>query len=85
MKCEKCGKYAYTKHVRVRICPNPNHKCVIDAEQLYSLLEELEVDEDIINNVRKSLSGRTGKTGSEIYSEFNNHPKLSTIFAIKNV
>jgi hypothetical protein len=62
MKCKKCGKYTYTKPVRVRIYPNPNHKCVLDAEQLYSLLEELEVDEDIINNVRKSLSGKTGNT-----------------------
>lgn len=41
------------------MCPDPNHKCVLDAEELYGLLEELEVDEDIINNVRISLDRKS--------------------------
>jgi hypothetical protein len=54
-KCPICGKFAKSKALSVKICPDPSHKCVLDAEELYSVLEELEVDEDIIDNVRKSL------------------------------
>jgi len=50
-----CGKFAKSKSLIFKICPDPSHKCVLDSEELYSVLEELEVDEDIINNVRKSL------------------------------
>ena len=56
VKCPVCGKYAKSKSLSVKICPDPSHKCVLDAEELYSLLEELEVDEDIINNVQRSLN-----------------------------
>jgi hypothetical protein len=59
IKCPICGKFAKSKSLSVKICPDPNHKCVLDAEDLYSLLEELEVDEDTINNVRKSLERKT--------------------------
>jgi len=54
-KCPICGKFAKSKELSVRICPDPSHKCVLDAEELYGILRELEVDEDIINNVKKSL------------------------------
>ena len=54
-KCPICGKFAKSKELSVRICPDPTHKCVLDAEELYDILKELEVDEDIINNVKKSL------------------------------
>jgi hypothetical protein len=59
IKCPLCGKYSKSKSLSVKICPDPNHKCALDAEELYDLLEELEVDEDIINNVRKSLNSKT--------------------------
>ena len=55
VKCPVCGKFAKSKSLSVKICPDPNHKCVLDAEELYDVLEELEVDEEIIDNVRKSL------------------------------
>ena len=54
-KCPICGKFAKSKELSVKICPDPTHKCVLDAEELYDILKELEVDEDIINNVKKSL------------------------------
>ena len=55
VKCPICGKFAKSKALSVKICPDRSHKCILDAEELYGVLEELEVDEDIINNVRKSL------------------------------
>jgi hypothetical protein len=57
-KCPICGKFAKSKALSFKICPDPSHKCVLDAEELYSVLEELDVDEDIINNVRKSLESK---------------------------
>lgn len=39
----------------VKICPDPSHKCVLEGDELYKVLEELQVDEDVIDNVRKSL------------------------------
>ena len=50
-----CVENLQSKSLIFKICPDPSHKCVLDSEELYSVLEELEVDEDIINNVRKSL------------------------------
>ena len=55
IKCPMCGKFAKSKSLSLKICPDPSHKCILDAEELYSVLEELEVDEDIINNVKKSF------------------------------
>jgi len=54
-KCPICGKFAKSKELSIKICPDPSHKCVLDGEELYSVLEELDVDEEIIANVRKSL------------------------------
>ena len=60
-ECPICGKFAKSKALSIKICPDPSHKCVLDAEELYTVLEELDVDEEIIDNVRKSLEGKQNK------------------------
>ena len=54
-QCPICGKFAKSKSLSIKICPDPKHKCVLEAKELYSVLEELEVDEEIIDNVRKNI------------------------------
>ncbi len=52
-RCFKHERYA-VERAKVWVCPECG--CVLDAEELYGLLEKLGVDKKIIGQVRKSIT-----------------------------